>query len=387
MKEKTLNALYALMQASFYIGFSGAMIYSTMFLRENDFSVSETGALLALAYLAGIGIQQVAAYIGDRSKTISLKAVTLAHTLGAVIFLLPIVLLALPKWLLGLCFFGVTAFIIAAQSILNALGMAYVQGGRQVTFGLGRGIGSLGFAGSSVLLGLLFEHHSVRLLALIMLFSGLLSSLFILLLPRGPERRKAEYSPVPLRRFFSEYPVFLSFVIGVTLLFTTHSFINTYMLYVVESVGGSSTQLGLVVAFAGFVELIPMVLYAALQKRAADRWWLSLSMMAFTVKAVLLYFAQNVGMIFLSQGFQLLAFGLLTPSSTYYAAQVVREQDLIRGQAMILFAIILGGVFGNLIGGPLIDGIGIRNTLLISVGISFVGTVISVRGLRSKQAE
>ncbi|MDY3052447.1 MAG: MFS transporter [Ndongobacter sp.] len=387
MKEKKLNALYALMQASFYIGFSGAMIYSTMFLRENRFSVSESGALLAVAYLAGIGIQQIAAYIGDHSRTISLKAVTLAHTLGAVVFLLPIVFLTLPKWALGICFLGSTAFIVAAQSILNALGMAYVQGGRRVNFGLGRGIGSFGFAGSSVLLGLLFEHRSVQLLALIMMLSGLLSSLFVLLLPRVPERRREECPPVPLRRFFSEYPVFLFFVVGVTLLFTTHSLLNTYMLYVVESVGGSSTQLGLVVAFAGFVELIPMVIYSLLQKRATDRWWLGLSMIAFTVKVIFLYFAQNVGMIFLSQGFQMLAFGLLTPSSTYYAAQVVREQDLIRGQAMILFAIILGGVFGNLTGGPLIDGIGIRNTLLIGIGISFVGTVISVRGLRQRNAQ
>ncbi|MCG4720346.1 hypothetical protein, partial [Bacteroides intestinalis] len=54
--------------------------------------------------------------------------------------------------------------LVSMQSFLNALAFEYTNSGNKINFGFSRAGGSLGFAGTSFLLGQLLEEFSAALL-------------------------------------------------------------------------------------------------------------------------------------------------------------------------------------------------------------------------------
>ena len=166
-----------------------------------------------------------------------------------------------------------------------------------------------------------------------------------------------------------------------TLLFFTHVVINSYMVYIMESVGGNSGNVGAATALAAGVEMCMMFSYRFVNRRISHRTCLIVSVVAFTVKVAVLYVAWNVGTVYLSQVFQMLAFGLVTPALTYWAFEMVDERDLVQGQTIIMAPATLGGGFGGLFGGFFISLLGIHHTLLLATILSAVGTFICLYGL------
>lgn len=51
---------------------------------------------------------------------------------------------------------------------------------------------------------------------------------------------------------------------------------------------------------------------------------------------------------------------------------------MVKGQSFVTTSMTVAGVFGNLIGGMLLDSVGVSQVLLISAVLSLIGAVIVV---------
>lgn len=80
------------------------------------------------------------------------------------------------------------------------------------------------------------------------------------------------------------------------------------------------------------------------------------------------------------------SFAIYIPASVYYANQVMDENNKVRGQAMVTMAYTVGGVFGNLIGGRLIDRYDVHVMLVVGTVCAAVGTIFFFFGTRKIKA-
>lgn len=70
------------------------------------------------------------------------------------------------------------------------------------------------------------------------------------------------------------------------------------------------------------------------------------------------------------------SYAVYIPASVYYADQIMDEAHKVQGQALMTVAFTIGSVFGNLLGGRLIDWYGVRAMLAVGIVCTAVGTLL-----------
>ena len=82
--------------------------------------------------------------------------------------------------------------------------------------------------------------------------------------------------------------------------------------------------------------------------------------------------------MYVSQSFQMFAYAVFIPTAAYFAENVMKENDKVKGQAFINSALTLGGVFSNLVCGKILDAFGVKVMLLIGMAVCFIGVLIVI---------
>ena len=87
--------------------------------------------------------------------------------------------------------------------------------------------------------------------------------------------------------------------------------------------------------------------------------------------------AGNVGVVYLVQFLQFGGFALFTPASVYFMNQILDKEDRNVGQALLGACTLgLGGTFGNMLGGVLIEHAGLFYMILTSTILCAVGVFL-----------
>lgn len=387
MREKKLFTQNAFLQVSFFIGYCTLSIYSVLFLKEAGYSTLEIGIASTVANLLGTFVQLWSGRLGDRARGLSLKSILLVHSVVMAAVMLPY-LGGMPS--LSIIYFSYVVFCGLAQAVqapMNAVTVAFETAGHPIPFNVIRGFGSMSYGFTSLILGFYFDSKPITDLPYVLLASMLLYTLAILLLPKIPTGGQQLVND-RIRRtgratdnFYRKYPVFLPLIVGFTLLFSGHIMINNYLALIVESRGGGPAETGIAVSVAITAEVLAMFSFAAVRKKISDRAILMTSTLVFTVKALLLLVSKNLEMVYLSQILQFGSFAFFTAGMSYFAAQLVEPQDLVKGQSVNTIIMSLGGAFGALAGGMALEFLPVNGALLLTVAISAIGCVIAMTGL------
>lgn len=371
---------YAALQGSYWMTFCSIVVYSSVFLLSREFSASQIGILIAWANIFSVVLQPIIAGFADKSKKITIQRLAVLIALGGlaplwIIFFIPNVKLMVA----GLFIIVITALGIL-MPLINGISVYYENKGYNINFGVARGIGSLSFAIASYVLGYLIKQQgeNIILVAAMVLFAFMILMLNMFKIKNVDSSLEQKKSPVKSKDkyFFQEYKMFSFLLLGVVFLFAFHNMINTYLVQIITHVGGDSKDMGTSLAIAALCELPVMFLFSKLVKKISSDKLLKLSGIFFTIKSVAFYFAHSVVMIHLSQLLQVLSFALYIPASVYYANQVMKEEDKIKGQALFTAALTAGGMVGNLLGGYLIDYKGVPTMLLWCIAFSAAGMII-----------
>lgn len=276
------------------------------------------------------------------------------------------------------------ALVLVMQPLLNSLGYFYIARSVEINYGVSRGIGSITFAVTSFILGILSEIN--KDLSMVMA-AVLLGALILSLLAQKPISGNNVVTVFDGRaqKQKIQNSKFIIFLLAVGMLFTFYNVTNVYLLQIAKRIGGDAKTVGTAFAIAALFEFPIMFMFNRLKEKFKSRSMLIFSGIFFLLKGILTYLATSPSILIAIQVTQLFGFALFTPCSVDFINDIMSDEKKITGQGFLASAITMGGVIGSVAGGVLIESVGVLNTLIISNAICLIAIlliVISTRGCK-----
>ena len=351
---------YTLIQGSYWGCYCTIITFSSVYLLAQGFSNAQIGSLIAVSGILSAILQPLVSGMADRLKRLSLRQ--FAALMVLVQTVAGILLLVLPGMLPQTLLYGL--LLIMVQVVLplcSALGMACINSGNAMNFGVARGAGSISYGVFSALCGQLVLWFGEISLPLAMTALNLILMGSILVFkfkgmegqPQAearPEKRKEGGKP-----FLLKYHGIIPLVIGVVLLLVSHNVLNTFAFQIVTPLGGDSAAMGTMLLIQALVELPVMFFFSWMIARASSRFWLCVSGVGFFLHALGALLAPNMFWMNVIQIFEMPGYAVLTLASIYFVNEMVAGEDRVQGQAWITMAMTLGNVLASFVGGLLLD--------------------------------
>lgn len=276
------------------------------------------------------------------------------------------------------------ALVLVMQPLLNSLGYFYIARSVEINYGVSRGIGSITFAVTSFVLGILSEIN--KDLSMVMA-AVLLGALILSLLAQKPISGNNVVTVFDGRaqKQKIQNSKFIIFLLAVGMLFTFYNVTNVYLLQIAKRIGGDAKTVGTAFAVAALFEFPIMFMFNRLKEKFKSRSMLIFSGIFFLLKGILTYIATSPSTLIAIQVTQLFGFALFTPCSVDFINDIMSDEKKITGQGFLASAITMGGVIGSVAGGVLIESAGVLNTLIVSNIICLIAIiliVISTRGCK-----
>lgn len=388
-KTQNLTVKYACIQSIYWMCFAAVMGFTSIYLLDAGFSNTLIGWIIAAAGLISAVLQPAVAGFADKPGSPSLKKIICALT--CLTFGIGVLLIFSKSSLLltGLFYGGCITLLQLLTPLINALGMESINQGKNLNFGISRGLGSGAYAIAAYILGILVANAGAVCVP-VTITAGF-AILFMILLPfpflkaQGHVTKTEDNSQSPAS-FFKHYKRFGIVLTGCVLLYIGHVLLNSFTFQIVESKGGSSAEMGFSMAMAAILELPVMFFFGYMLKKVRCDIWFRLSGIFFTLKILGTLLVPDIMGFYLVQFFQMGGWALITVSSVYYVNSVMKKEDAIKGQAYMTMTYTLGSVLGALLGGAMIDSIGVNAMLGFGCAASFVGMIILLFAAERTQA-
>ena len=390
---RKLTLKFGFIQSSYWISQCAINSFAAVYLHAKNFDNTQIGFILSFAAILSLILQPLTASFADKSKR-----VTLRHLLLALMFLvigLSLLLYILPGsfLLISVIYILVNAVEFTVNPLFNSLAMEYMNQGVPMNYGLARGMGSISFAVMSFFLGSLVDKFGADIILPVFLVCYVLVILSTYLfhdkLPVKSQEQKdvrglsdnivleEEKEASGILTFFLDHKLFLLMLCGVAMIFYSHVLINTYLINIMEHVGGSGSDMGVSLSIAAFLELPAMAFFIYIVKKIKVSTLIKLSALFFAIKSFAILLAPNVYMVHFSMVFQMIAFALFTPASIYFVNDLIEKENRVKGQSMLGVANIgVAGTLANLTGGKLLDSYGVTAMLLTGTVVTAVGFLI-----------
>lgn len=378
---KRLTLRYMFVQIFYNMGYCTIMGFASVTLLACGFSNAQIGLTLTLANGAAILCQPLISAFADKTKTIPLRSITAFLALMLAVFSLLFLILPQNLLLTAFLYIMLVALVATQMSPINSLAMEHINAGTPMNFSFPRGLGSASYALLSLSMGYLVDYFGSWIIMAVTIVTGLLTAITLLRFPQ-PQAAKAahhkESSASSLPQFIRENKRFFVVVCCIILIVFSHIVINTYTIQIIQHVGGSTSEMGIAVGIAAFLELPAMALFPLfLRKFKSAGTLLKISSVAFVAKSVMTLLAPNVYWIYGAQFLQFFTYGMFIPASVYYADRLITGTDRVKGQASMTMAVNLSAMIGNGLGGLMLDyGGGVPFMLAVGSGVSALGMVL-----------
>lgn len=401
-----INLEYSLLQFLYWAAVCAANGFASIYLLDKGFSNSQIGITVAIGNVLGVILQPLFASIADKTDKVSIHKLTAIQiAIGASCFLMINFVHSL-LIAIGALFIISTTLYQTTLPLINSISVYYTNKGINVNFGLSRSMGSVSFAITSTILGIINEKYGCSLIFLIG-FSLYIIAIFVLLsMPviksnnnktfeknnttssrenqlenqynNEPENKPKNKSAknISIYEFILRYKNFCICLIGIMFIFVFHNMLNAYMIHAVRNLGGNSSHMGVAISIAAFSELPAMALFSKIRKHFKISSLIVFSCFAFTVKAIFTAISGNIFSLYLVQLIQAVSFAIYTPASIYFVNEIMNEHDKFKGQAVITAFVTAAAVIGSLFGGIIIDNFGVKTMLYFGAALSTLGTVI-----------
>lgn len=384
-----INILYSLLHFLYWAAVCAANGFASIYLLDKGFSNSQIGITVAIGNILGVILQPLFASIADKTDKISIHKLTAIQiAIGASCFFMinfvHSILIAI-----GALFIISTTLYQTTLPLINSISMYYTNKGINVNFGLSRSMGSVSFAITSTILGIINEKYGCSLIFLVG-FSLYIIAIFVLLsMPVIKSNNDNKNSNafenintsshrenISIYQFILRYKYFCVCLIGIMFIFVFHNMLNAYMIHAVRNLGGNSSHMGVAISIAAFSELPAMALFSKIRKHFKISSLIIFSCFAFTAKAIFTAISGNILSLYLVQLIQAFSFAIYTPASIYFVNEIMNEHDKFKGQAVITAFVTAAAVIGSLSGGIILDNFGVKTMLYFGAALSTLGTVI-----------
>lgn len=375
---------------------SSAFGYNAYYLAEFGFDASESGVIIAVfSTLTALSLP-VFGRIADRSRIFNWKTqLSLFFALSAVLW--GVLLVCDYKPVVGILFQLAGLMASSTYPMVNVISFYYEKRGIYVDYGIARSMNSLCYATSAFLLGKLtvrFGTSVIAWLAFIVSVAALWPALTMKYFKaddeagieaqrisqakanaekasgQGKDRKKRS------EKFWIKYPSFTVLVAGSILLMTVFSLTSTFLVRVIEEVGGDSSNLGTALAVCAYAEVPLLLMFSKIVRRIAVTKLLIFSSIMYIVKCLIMLSAGNVWLIYMAQLLQPFAYATFASASVYFSDACMNEEDKATGQTLLTMSGSAGSVFGSLVGGWLVETSGVHMMLLAGTITAVLTTAV-----------
>ncbi|MBR4992290.1 MAG: MFS transporter [Clostridia bacterium] len=372
---------YAAVQGTYWAANCTLRGLTAVFLTYHGFSDAQIGYTSSLVYCLTITLSLLLSAWADRHPDSPLKRTITGLFLcglaaAAVLYALPVPMLMLMLvYALNCCFHN------CADSILNALMMQYVDNGIPARYGWPRGVGSITYATMAWVLGVLMERYTPDIILPIFLGLCGLSLLALAFLPDpGPRKLREKQAKVSYVHMLKNNPTLVLLLVACILSGMGQTSATTFLIRVVEKLGGTSKELGVAMFIQAGVELPMMFASGWLLKRFSARGLLVLSFFSSGLRLVMLRFAPNLPVLYGIMFFSMFCFGIYGFASVLFVNSIAGPQEKVRAQSLLSLCYTggIGGILGNLLAGVLIGPLGVDRVLVLSAALCMAGAGVMV---------
>jgi MFS transporter, PPP family, 3-phenylpropionic acid transporter len=394
--DKLLSLQIAGLQGFYWMIFLPIASFASVYLLSKNFSNQKIGWVMAISSVLAIVLQPALGALIDRFEKLSLKGVLCTLSLICVAFLACIIFLNTGLVLMAVFYVGIVALLYTMQPLVSALTFEYINAGHNVSFGITRASGSICFAVLSTFVGMWVNRYSTSILPIIclILFAG-----YILIILTFPNVKRSENQTYHIEKsasqpelddkvgFLRRYDRFIPFLLGAAFLFMFHTVINNFLAQILRPLGGTDTDLGISLTIAAVAELPAFLGFSFIVAKINTRSLMKIAGFIYVLRSFIFLFAASVWMINVGQVFQGLTFAVFIPASVYYINEIMHEKDRVKGQTFVTAMGTLGGFFGNVIGGRLLDMSGVFAMLLFGVVGAVIGSALLFYAIRKPKAK
>lgn len=377
MKIKSRTTRYAAIQSFFWMCYAAIMGFVSMYLLQAGFDNSQVGILIAVAGLLSALLQPMVAAYADRPGSLSLGRLITLSGASSLACAVGLVLSRGNMAVTGLLYTGSMVLLQMTTPLVNALGIATVNNGEKLDFGIARGFGSLGYAAAAYLIGLLANRFGPVTVPVCM---GIGFALMLVSVKAfGTVHSKgegAEKKAAPKGGFLGRYPRYAVVLVGLVLIFVSHVVLNSFTFQIVQAKGGTSREMGVAMAFASLIELPVMFLFGWMLKKAKSHVWFRISGVFFFLKCLGTLLCTNIAGFYAVQLFQIFGWALMTVSAVFYINAIMAPEDSVKGQACYTMTMTLGNVLGAIVAGRILDKLGVQAMLVFGTVSALAGAVI-----------
>lgn len=369
-----LTARYGFIHGAYWMAYAAVSGYASLYLLDLGFSNGTIGMLIALAGILSALLQPLAAGYADKPESLSLKTINIAIAVLAGVCGGALLLVRGSKALTLVLYALVLALLQLSTPLVNSLGVLSINCGCKLNYGVSKSASSVTFAAASFLLGRLSARFGGVVVPVAI---AVCYAVFILSLCLYPKQKaQSTEQKAASSGFFRKYPRFLGVLAGCVLMLTSHVFINSFTLQVIRTKGGGSAEMGIAIAIAALSEIPTMLLFSWLLKKKSSAFWMRLTGFFFAFKALGSLLCSSVLGFYFFQATQIGAWALITVASVYYINAIMEPRDAVKGQAYYTTAYTLASALGGILGGRLIDTLGVNAMLLLGTLCAGLGTLI-----------
>ena len=370
---KKANLLYISLQIALWGIYGVLYSYANRYLLSAGLSSTFAGILLAVSTAVAFVLQPVLTSVIDKKK-IQLKGVLLILS-ALMLFcsaLLPFISdIYLTAFIYALAYVGVVVY----PAFINAMGMVAIKSGYNVNFGVARGTGAFAFGITAFATNKLIEAFTESVVPVFATVFCIIGIAATILFPKGAEAITKKEKASKITDFFKRNKKFTALLFAIAVIMVGHNILGNCMYQIAVFKGDSNAQ-GTVLMVSTLIEIPTIVFFTKLLKFATGSTYMRISGVFFVLRILLTLIVPGIWGLYIAQLCQIAGYGLYTVCSVYYAGEVVRDKDTVKGQAYISAANTIGCLIAHFAGGAMIDAVGVGNMLIITTAISLLGMIM-----------
>lgn len=394
-----LQLQYTALQFFYWLSNCVIFGYSTVFLTYKGLSNSEIGVVVGTGAVLSIVVSPMISSLTVKRRFFTIKRTIIILYFLMVSLFVGLGIFELPPAVVMAAFVVLICSITSLIPLLSVFCMNYIKAGFRLNFGLARGIGSISYALSAMAVGQLVTRFGSGVVPAVFAAGSVLVFLVLCILPPQQRSEDGEGGAAPRLSFllmWRTYRRFFCILIGFALLYGSSSAMSTYLINIVNHLGGDTSPYGVAVFCSAASEMPFMAITHRLLKRFGSRRLLIFAAICYVIKNFIICLAPSLPILMFGMMFQGASFGLFTATVTYFVEEEIAPEHEMMGQTMITaMSSGVGSTIGNVCGGFLQDTFGLSSLLVfICSGTTLGATVelaalhapIGMRGFRSTGA-
>lgn len=378
---KKLNAAHMLAHVSFqalagiYFGFGVYM------LTEKGFNSAIAGICIGLANGLALILEPIISnYLDNTKKTSVFEMITYISALVATLFLANH-LITNPTIFLFIVMMVAGGLFSSLEPLFNSLSSVFNRSGIEIDFGSARSCGSFSYGVVCVLFGVLSDNFSYHIVTLGGLVFALVLTFISIKITKdvkdaGIDTKLEKEETISFLEFIKNNKFYLIVSICLTGVFFGYLFIDNFTLLVVERVGGTSGDMGIILGIKAFLEGIAMMQYKRVRKHFSLITVLRFSVFMFAAKLLVTCLASNIVFIYLAQVLQMGGFAFIVPGMVELVNVNMNKKEAIRGHAVFTMTIGLGSLLSSTIGGIITESFGILTMEYVAFFVTIVSAIV-----------